>query len=92
MDYITKLPKMRWKNDVIMVVVDNLTKATHFIPVKTTHKAANVADIYMKKVSILHGILKAIVLDRDSKFTSNFWKGLFHGFDTILNMITTYHP
>ena len=75
-----------------MVVVDKLTKATHFIPTKTTHKAANIVDIYMKEVSQLHGILKAIVSDRDWKFTSKFWKGLFEGFGTSLNMSTAYHP
>ena len=40
----------------------------------------------------MHGILKAIVSDRDSKFTSNFRKGLFEGFGTILNISTSYHP
>ena len=92
MNFITKLPKTRLQNDGIMVVVDNLTKETHCIPVKTTHKATNIANIYMKEVAILHGIPKAIVSDRDSKFTSNFWKGSFEGFGTSLNMSTTYHP
>ena len=73
-DFITKLPKTRLKNHVIMVVVDKLTKASHFIPVKATHKAANIADNYIKEVAKLHGILKAIVCDRDSKFNSNFCK------------------
>ena len=77
MDFITKLPNTRLKNDVIMVVVDKLSKETHFIQVNTTHKAADIEDIYMKEVARLHGILKAIVSNRDSKFTSNFWKGLF---------------
>ena len=30
-----------------MVVVDKLSKATHFIPVKTTYKAANISDIFL---------------------------------------------
>jgi hypothetical protein len=35
---------------------------------------------------------KAINSDRDPNFTSNFWKGLFKGFGTNLNLSTTYHP
>jgi hypothetical protein len=35
---------------------------------------------------------KAIVSYKDPKFTSNFWKGLFKGFGTNLNLSTTYHP
>ena len=92
MDFITKLPKTIFQNDEIMVVVDKLTKAAHFIPVTTTHKEANIANIYMKEVVRLHGIPKAIVLDIDSKFPSNVWKGFFEGFGASQNMSTTYHP
>ena len=52
-----------------MVVVDNLSKEDHFIPVKTTHKAANIAEIFMKQIFHLHGIPKVIIFDRDPKFT-----------------------
>jgi hypothetical protein len=75
-----------------MVVVEKLTKAAHFIPLKTTHKAVDVADIFMKEVAQLHGIPKIIVSDKDSKFTSNFWKGLLKGFRMNLNFSTSYHP
>jgi hypothetical protein len=91
MDFITGLPRTSKQHDLIMVVVDKLTKAAHFIPLKTTHRAANVADIFLKEVACLHGIPKTIVSDRDPKFTSNFWKGLFKGFRMNLNFSTTYH-
>jgi hypothetical protein len=45
----------------------------------------------MKEISRLNGVPKAIVFDRDPKFTSNFWKGLFKGFGKNMNFITTYH-
>jgi hypothetical protein len=92
MDFITGLPRTSKQHDSIMVVVDKLTKAAHFIPLKTTHRAADVADIFLKEVARLHGIPKTIVSDRDPKFTSNFWRGLFKGFRTNLNFSTTYHP
>ena len=33
-----------------MVVVDKLSKAAHFIPVKTTYKAANIAYVFLKQI------------------------------------------
>ena len=68
-----------------MVMVDKLTKDAHFIPVKSTYKATNIEEIYMKEIARLHGIPKEIISNRDSKFTSNFWKGLFKEFGTKLN-------
>jgi hypothetical protein len=92
MDFITGLPRMNKKHDSIMVVVEKLTKAAHFVPVKTTHTTTNIAEIFMKEIARLHGIPRTIVSDRDTKFTSNFWRGLFKGFGTNLNFSTTYHP
>ena len=48
MDFIMGFPRMNKQHDAIMVVVDKLTKATHFIPMKVTHKATNGVDIYMR--------------------------------------------
>ena len=67
--FITGLPKNQNQNDSIMVVVDKLSKAAHFIPVKTTFKAANIADIFRKQIFRLHGVPKVIISDRDPKFT-----------------------
>ena len=92
MDFIIGLP-MTWRqHDSIMVVVDKLMKAAHFIPVKSTHNTDDIAKIFMKEIFRLHGLLKAIVSDRDVKFTSNFWKGLFADLGTKLNFSTAYHP
>jgi hypothetical protein len=91
-DFITKLPKTVKQHDSIMVVVDKLTKESHFIPIKTKHKATNIIEIYMKEVVKIHGLPKAIVSYRDPKFSSNFWQGLFKGFGTNLNLGAAYHP
>jgi hypothetical protein len=44
-----------------MVVVDKLKKVVHFIPIKVTHKEANIAEIYMREFTRLHGVPKAIM-------------------------------
>ena len=58
LDFITDFPRNQNQNDSIMVVVDKLNKSTHFIPIKNTHKAANIVEIFMKQIFHLHGIHK----------------------------------
>ena len=91
MDFIIGLLMTCRQHDSIMVVVDKLTKATHFIPVKSTHKIDDIAKIFTKEIFKLHGLPKAIVSDQDVKFTSNFWKELFADLGTKLNFSTAYH-
>jgi hypothetical protein len=43
LDFITGLPKTQKNNDSIMVVIDKLSKSAHFIPIKSTFKAINIA-------------------------------------------------
>jgi hypothetical protein len=92
MDFITRLPTSSRKNDAIMVVVDKLSKSAHFIPVKLTCKAIDIANIFMKEIFRLHGMPKEIVFDRDMKFISNFWKSLMVGLGTKLLFNIAYHP
>jgi hypothetical protein len=61
MDFIVGLPRTRTGYESICVVVDRLTKSTHFIPVKTTYNSAVLAELYMAQIVCLHGILKKIV-------------------------------
>jgi hypothetical protein len=42
-EFITKFPRTTTQHDLIMVVVDKLTKAAHFVPVKKTHTVATIA-------------------------------------------------
>jgi hypothetical protein len=92
MDFITGLPTSTKHNDAIMVVVDELSKSAHFIPVKSTCKAIDIAQVFMKEIFRLHGMPKEIVSDRDMNFTSNFWKSLMAGLETKLFFSTAYHP
>ena len=51
MDFIMEFPRTGNQRESIMVVVDKLKKATHFIPLKTTHNATDVVDIFMREVA-----------------------------------------
>ena len=45
MDFITGFPMTMRQHDSIMVVVDKLTKTSHFITVKSTYKADAIEKI-----------------------------------------------
>ena len=59
---------------------------------KSTHKTEDIANIFMREIFKLHGFPKAIVSNRDVKFTSNFCKGLFADLGTKLSFSTAYLP
>ena len=71
-DFRTGLPRTKYQHELVMVVVDTLTKAAHFIPVKYTFGTAQVADVFLKEIVRLHGVPKMIISDRDAKFTTAF--------------------
>ena len=72
MDFIAGLPKTPSGNDAIWVVVDRLSKVAHFLPVKESIRASQLADLYISRIVVLHGVPKKIVSDRGSLFTSKF--------------------
>ncbi|KAI3773911.1 hypothetical protein L1987_48450 [Smallanthus sonchifolius] len=74
MDVITKLPRIAKGNDTIWVIVDRLTKSAHFLPIRETSSSERLAEIFIKEVVSRHGMPLSIVSDRDTRFTSRFWK------------------
>ena len=73
MDFVVGLPVSRTK-DAIWVIVDRLTKSAHFLAIKKIDGATVLARKYVQEIVRLHGVPVSIVSDRDSKFTSVFWK------------------
>ena len=92
MDFITALPKVAGNFDSIFVVVDWLTKVAHLIPTQNTALASNIAQLFVKEIVRLHGILARIISDRDAKFTFKFWTAMFQSLGTLLNLSSAYHP
>jgi hypothetical protein len=56
MDFIVGLPNTTRHHDSIWVVVDQLTKVAHFLPVHTTNKAQKYAELYIDWIVCLHGL------------------------------------
>ncbi|CAN6465575.1 unnamed protein product [Victoria cruziana] len=92
MVFVMGLPCTQRKHDAIWVIVDKLFKSAHFLAIHANMQLESLADLYISEIVRLHGILKAIVSDRDPRFTSRFWKALQKVLGTQLKMSSAFHP
>ena len=65
-------PRCQSGHDTIWVIVDRLTKSTHFLPIRNSDSLDKLAQLYVREIIGLHGTPVSIVLDRDPRFTSRF--------------------
>ena len=63
MDFITMLPRTSRGVDLIWVIMDRLTKSTHFIPIQESILVEKLAEIYVQQVVARHGVPVLVVLD-----------------------------
>ncbi|GKD36740.1 retrotransposon protein, putative, ty3-gypsy subclass, partial [Tanacetum coccineum] len=92
MDFVTKLPKTLSCQDAIWVIVDQLTKSAHFLPMKETDSMEKLTRQYLKDAVSRHGVPVSIISDQYSKFTYHFWQSLNKALGTQLDMSMAYHP
>jgi hypothetical protein len=92
MDFIIGLTNTSQKHDSIWVIVDQLTKTTHFLPMHTTYNAKKYAKIYLDQIVHLHGVPKMIISYRGAQFIAHFWEQLQHSLGTKLIRSSANHP
>ncbi|KAF1327712.1 reverse transcriptase, partial [Globisporangium splendens] len=92
MDFIFGLPRDKHGRNGILVFVDRFSKMVHLAPVSDKISAEKTAKVFVDVVFRLHGLPVEIVSDRDTRFTSKFWRALFGLLDTKLSMSTAAHP
>ena len=97
MDFIVKLPKSKDpvtdnKYDSILVMVDRLTKYSHFVPCNETITAPQLGCLVLDRLVRYHGIPTTFITDRDKLFTSNYWKTLVSAMGIRHKLSTAFHP
>ena len=91
MDFIEWLPVSKGFN-MILVVVDRLTKMAHFIPTRSNIDAPQLAKIFLQNILTKHGTPADIVSNRGKHFVSRFWALLCTLLGVRSNLSTAYHP
>jgi len=91
MDFITDLPKSNIY-DTRLVVIDRLTKMSHFIPCSKSLDARQFANPFMKEIVKLHGLPHDVITDRGTIFTSDLWKKTRGKLGIERRLSTACHP
>ena len=91
MNFIKKLSSSS-RFDTILVIVDQLTKQTIFIPAYDTIIFIDLACLFVLHVFSKHGVLSHIISNRGLKFVLNFFWSLGTALDMWLYFTSGYHP
>ena len=92
MDFVTHLPRTPQRQDAVWVIMDWLTKSTHFLAVRMTITLEEFCRLYIREISRLHGVSVSILSDMDPSIMAHFWKSFQKAMGTQLIMSTTFHP
>ena len=92
MDFVTHLPRTPRRHDAVWVIMDRLTKSTHFLATRMTFILEELCRLYIREIVLLHGVPMSIVSDKDPRFTAHFWKSFQKAIGTQFTMSTTFHP
>jgi hypothetical protein len=78
--------------DATMVVVDSVSKRSHFIPTHTTITALGSARLYLQNVWKLHGLPNSMLSDHRPQFVAEFMHELYCLLGITISSSTAYHP
>ncbi|GJV37968.1 putative reverse transcriptase domain-containing protein [Tanacetum coccineum] len=107
MDFITKLPRTRSGHDAIWVIVDRLTKSTHFLGIRDDYSTENWrVDIPFDLLSVImtpliftdipfdliFAIMILLILGAYRCILGTLFRSVQKALGTRLDMSTAYHP
>ena len=72
MDFVTHFPWTSRGHDAVWLIVDRLTKSTHFLAMRITITLEEFGRLYIREIVRLHVVPVSLVSDRDPRFTIHF--------------------
>jgi len=91
-NFIMPLPMTRNGQDGILVIVDRLSKMTHFAPTTSDVDGVATARLFMDYVFKRHGLPERVVTDRGTQFRGQFFAELARLLGTKQDLSSAYHP
>jgi hypothetical protein len=94
MDFKTDLPQSgpgEHSFDQLLVTVDRFSKRVWLIPTRKRASAPATAELFLTHIVAHRGLPINLVSDRDTRFTSNFWRTLWKLTGTSLTLSTSRH-
>jgi hypothetical protein len=91
LNFIVELFMIIKKNNALLTITNRFSKYVKLISKTENFSAASWIERYWKFVYKSWEVFHRILFDKDSKFTSEFWRKLFAKCDVRLSSITTYH-
>ena len=92
MNFVIHFPRTSRKHDKMWVIVDWLTKLSHFLAMRMTFILEEFCKLYIREIVELHGVPISIVSYRDPRCIAQFWKSFQRAMGTQLWMNTAFHP
>jgi hypothetical protein len=91
LDFIEGLPVSHNKGTILMVV-DRLSRSTHFKALSQPYTAKIVAEKFVEGIIKLYGLPMSIISDKDPIFINKCWQKLSKMLGTKLQLSSAYHP
>ena len=83
---------LSFRHDVVMTVVDSVSKRAYFILMYTMVIAEGAARLFLYQVWKLHGLPKCVISDHRPQFIARFTRELYHLLGIKLASSTAWHP
>ena len=91
-DFMVKLPESKGNDTILTVTDQGCTKVVILVPCREDMGAEAIAELFKEWVFPYIGVPMWLISDRDTRFTSSWFKELCCILGIAQNLSTAYHP